>query len=37
MNTAETADATRSSDFITVRSIQDEEGKEVHDYTAQLG
>ncbi|KAG6028784.1 hypothetical protein E4U41_000587 [Claviceps citrina] len=27
----------RASDFITVRTIKDESGVEVHDYTAQLG
>lgn len=27
----------RRDDFITVRTIKDDSGEEVHDYTAQLG
>lgn len=27
----------RGGDFITIGSIKDADGKEVHDYTAQLG
>ncbi|EJP70063.1 uncharacterized protein BBA_00932 [Beauveria bassiana ARSEF 2860] len=29
--------SSRESDFITIRSVYDQSGKEVHDYTAQLG